>query len=42
MANTADLPLDLRDTTERMLVGYERATGGMVARLGDVLAVDGG
>ena len=25
-----------------MLVDYERATGGTVARLGDVLAVDGG
>jgi hypothetical protein len=32
MANTADLPRSTRDTTERMLVGYERAVSLVVDR----------
>jgi hypothetical protein len=32
MASTADVPRDLRGNTTGMLVGYERATGGIIAR----------
>jgi hypothetical protein len=32
MASTADLPLDPHGDTTGVLVGYERATGGIIAR----------